>query len=162
MTTGKDIIYTADICDDHPEARVCELAFVDFAKRTHFHGRVVTFSTYEDFVGVSEILKQDGQGKVLVIDGRGSRRRALCGGNVAGFGFENNWAGIVINGCIRDQHEINELDFGVKALGSTPMRPRSDGIGKAGISLNFGGIAIHPGDYLYADADGVIVLKDPA
>lgn len=157
-----DIIRTADICDDHENTvRICEIPFNDYAKRNHFHGRVVTFATYEDNKGVRNVLTEGGTGKVLVVDGRGSRRRALCGGNIATEAHQQGWAGMVFNGCIRDQHEFAELDFGVKAIGTVGQRPRQDGIGRAGVDLNIGGIQIRDGDYLYADADGVIVAAGP-
>ncbi len=158
MARDSDIIRTADICDDHEDGvQVCEIPFNDYAKRNHFHGQVVTFSTFEDNKTVRDILAEGGAGKVLVVDGRGSRRRALCGGNIAAEACEHGWEGLVYNGCIRDQHEFVDFDFGVKAIGTTPMRPRWDGIAKTGVALYFGGIVINDGDYLYADADGVIV-----
>ncbi len=155
------IIRCADVCDDMPEAQVCELMFHDFAKRKCFHGEAVTFSTYEDNKGILDILRRGGAGKVLVVDGRGSQRRALCGGNIAEEAFSQGWSGLVFNGAIRDVHEFADLDFGVKAVKSTPMRPRTDGIGKADVVLRFGGIVVHPGDYVYADLDGVIVTERP-
>ncbi len=156
--TDNSIIRTADICDDHgDDVLVCEIAFKDYAKHNHFHGTVVTFATFEDNKGVRVVLAEGGQGKVLVVDGQGSRRRALCGGNIAAEAQEHGWEGLVYNGCIRDQHEFTDLDFGVKAIGTTPMRPRHDGIAKRGVALYFGGIQINEGDYLYADVDGVIV-----
>jgi regulator of ribonuclease activity A len=162
MADGNDIIRTADICDDHEDTvRICEIAFNDYGVRNHFHGRVVTFATYEDNKGVRAVLAEGGRGKVLVVDGRGSRRRALCGGNIAAEAQEHGWEGLVYNGCIRDQHEFADLDFGVKAIGTTPQRPRHDGIAKTGVTLHFGGIDINDGDYLYADADGVIVAAGP-
>ena len=160
MLSNKNIIRTADICDEHElDVRVCEIVFNDYAMRTHFHGQVVTFSTFEDNKSVREVLAQGGVGKVLVVDGRGSRRRALCGGNIAQEAFENGWEGMIYNGCIRDQHEVSDLNFGVKAIGTSPMRPRQDGIAKTGLSLYFGGIVINDGDYLYADKDGVVVAE---
>ena len=162
MAAGDDIIRTADICDDHGDAvQVCEIPFRDYAKRDHFHGQVVTFATFEDNKGVRKILEQGGEGKVLVVDGRGSRRRALCGGNIAAEAKEHGWEGLIYNGCIRDQHEFADLDFGVKAIGTTPQRPRHDGIAEAGVALYFGGVVFNEGDYVYADADGVIVAKRP-
>ena len=162
MTRDGDIIRTADICDDHgDQILVCETALIDYAKRNHFHGQVVTFATFEDNKGVRKILEQGGEGKVLVVDGRGSRRRALCGGNIAAEAQGHGWEGLIYNGCIRDQHEFTDLDFGVKAIGTTPLRPRTDGIAKIGVPLYFGGIVINDGDYLYADADGVIVAAKP-
>ena len=160
MAAGGDIIRTADICDDHGDAlQVCEIPFRDYAKRDHFHGQVVTFATFEDNKGVRAVLAEGGEGKVLVVDGQGSRRRALCGGNIAAEAQGHGWEGLVYNGCIRDCHEFVDLDFGVKAIGTTPMRPRVDGIAKVGVALYFGGIVINDGDYLYADADGVIVAS---
>jgi len=158
LSDNTEIIRTADICDDHgDDVLICEVSFRDFALRNHFHGEVVTFATYEDNKGIRAILEQGGAGRVLVVDGRGSQRRALCGGNIAAEAQGYGWAGLVFNACIRDSHEFAELDFGVKALGTTAMRPRVDGIGRAGETLYFGGIAIRPGDYLYADQDAVIV-----
>lgn len=161
MARTDAIIRTADICDDHRDARVCELQFRDFAGRDHFHGEVVTFATYEDNKGIRDVLAQGGAGKVLVVDGRGSMRRALCGGNIAEEAFRQGWEGLVFNGAIRDSHEFAPLDFGVKAVGATAMPPRQNGLGRPGDTVTFGGISISPGDYLYADRDAVIVLAGP-
>ncbi|MEE2699069.1 MAG: ribonuclease E activity regulator RraA [Pseudomonadota bacterium] len=158
MALNMGIIRTADICDEHKkEVQVCEIEFKDYAKRHYFHGQVVTFSTFEDNKSVRDVLGKGGAGKVLVVDGRGSRRRALCGGNIAREAYEKGWEGIVCNGCIRDQHEILDLDFGVKAIGASPMRPRKDGIAKLSVQLFFGGVVINHGDYLYADQDGIVI-----
>ena len=158
--TDNTIIRTADICDDHgDDVLVCEIAFNDYAGRNHFHGQVVTFATFEDNKGVRDIFAEGGKGKVLVVDGQGSRRRALCGGNIAAEAEGHGWEGLIYNGCIRDQHEFTDLDFGVKAIGTTPMRPRHDGIAKRGVALYFGGVVFNEGDYLYADVDGVVVAK---
>lgn len=159
---AKTIIRAADICDDHGDSvRVCELQFRDFAAREHFHGEVVTFAAYEENKGIRDLLAGGGAGKVLVIDGRGSLRRALCGGNIAAEAQSHGWEGLVFNGAIRDSHEFAGLDFGVKALGVTAMPPRRGAGGRPGEPLNFGGIAIRPGDYLYADRDAVILLDGP-
>lgn len=162
MARQGDIVRTADICDDHGDTvRVCELQFRDFAAREHFHGEVVTFATFEDNKGILDVLREGGAGKVLVIDGRGSLRRALCGGNIAEEACNNGWEGLVFNGAIRDSHEFEPLDFGVKALGTTAMPPRRGAGGRANEALNFGGVAINAGDYLYADRDAVILLPKP-
>mgnify|MGYP006427478329 CR=1 FL=1 len=161
MAATRTVIRTADVCDDHPEARVCESQFRDYAGREDFHGEVVTFATFEDNKGVRDALVQGGNGKVLVVDGRGSMRRALCGGNIAALACEHGWAGLIFNGAIRDSHEFTELDFGVKAVGATAMRPRTDGIGRQGEVLNIGGIVIRPKEYIYAARDAVVVLAKP-
>jgi len=159
--TDQDIVRCADICDDYPDAQIVELMFYDFAKRPCFHGEAVTFSTYEDNKGILDVLRRGGKGKVLVVDGRGSMRRALCGGNIALEACNQGWEGLIFNGAVRDTHEFAELDFGTKALKSTAMRPRTDGIGLADVELKFGGAVIKPGDYIYADLDCVIVCKKP-
>jgi len=163
MSAERTIIRTADICDDYEfEARVCELQFRDFAAREDFHGEVVTFAAFETNKGIMDVIRAGGEGKVLIIDGRGSARRALCGGNIAADAQAAGWAGLIFHGAIRDSHEFTDLDFGVKATHVTAMRPfRGEDSGRANVALNIGGIEIRPGDYCYADRDCVIVLDRP-
>ena len=163
MSDARTVIRTADICDDYEfEVRVCNLQFRDFAAREDFHGEVVTFSTFESNKGIMDLINQGGKGKVLIIDGRGSARRALCGGNIATDAQAAGWAGLIFHGAIRDSHEFADLDFGVKATHVTAMRPfRGKDAGCANITLNIGGIQICPGDYCYADRDCVIILDNP-
>ena len=163
MSNARTIIRTADICDDYEfEVRVCNLQFRDFAAREDFHGEVVTFSTFESNKGIMDLIDQGGKGKVLIIDGRGSARRALCGGNIATDAQAAGWAGLIFHGAIRDSHEFADLNFGVKATHVTAMRPfRGKDAGRANITLNIGGIQICPGDYCYADRDCVVILDNP-
>ena len=162
MTKNREIIRTADICDNHrKDARVCEYQFNDYGARNHFHGRIVTFRGYESNAGLRELIKQDGTGKVLVIDGNGSRRRALCGGNIAEEALQHGWEGMLFNGVIRDSHETLLLDIGIKSLGTSAMPPSNEMEGVTGDTLTFGGIQFGQGDYLYADQDCVIVLDNP-
>ena len=162
MARDTVIIRTADICDDHrDDARICEIQFKDVAGRTHFHGEVVCLSTYEDNSGLRAVLAEGGAGKVLVVDGRGSLRRALCGGNIAKEAFDLGWEGLVFNGAIRDSHEFELLDFGVKTVGVTAMPPRHNTEMVKESFVSFGGIRFQTGDYLYADQDCVILLDKP-
>ena len=156
----KNVIRTADICDAHPEASLIQINFNDYGKRQYFHGVAVTYTTYEDISGIREILSKEGQGKVLVVDGRGSMRRALCGGNIATQAYESGWEGLIFNGAIRDQHEIALLDFGLKAIGSSPMRPSQNGPGMITQEAFIGNVIVRSGEYIYADADGVVVLPE--
>lgn len=151
-------IYTADICDREPTARVIAVPFRDFGGRHNFHGEIVTFATYEDNTGLREVLAKGGSGKVLVVDGRQSLSRALVGGNIANLAVKKGWEGMVINGAVRDRHEMIDLPLGIKAVGTAPMKPRSDHIVQVNIVINVAGVRIYPGQYLYADPDGVIVL----
>ena len=163
MVKNPLIIRTADICDGHRDsARVCELNFVDYAARSHFHGHVETISTYESNLEIRGVIAAGGKGKVLIVDGRGSLRTALCGGNIAAEALAFEWEGLIFNGAIRDSHEFKSLDFGVKALGATAMPPANKTTGVVGIPINFGNIIIKRGDYVYADQDCVILLDNAA
>jgi len=158
MSASATVHRTADICDAHGEAvRVCEPVLSDFGGRTLFHGIVVTVRSVEDNARLKALLQTPGDGCVVVVDGGGSTARALVGGNVARMAAANGWAGLVINGCVRDRHEIAEAKLGVKALGSCPRRPKQDGAGAEGVPVTFAGVTFSPGDYLYADGDGVVV-----
>jgi regulator of ribonuclease activity A len=162
MARENQIIRTADICDNHrADARICETQFKDVGGRRHFHGIAVCISAYEDNSGLRAVLAEGGAGKVLVVDGRGSFRRALCGGNIAKEAFDFGWEGLVFNGAVRDSHEFEVLDFGVKVAGLTAMPPVKDTPMKREAFVNFGGIKFNTGDYVYADQDCVIVLDKP-
>jgi regulator of ribonuclease activity A len=164
MTARQKIVYTSDIMDKFPgydEVRVCEIAFRDYGAHNAFHGAAVTIATYENNTEIRKVLEGDGAGKVLVVDGRGSMRHALCGGNVALLAAKNNWAGVVFHGCVRDIHEIREAQTGIKAIGTNPRPPKKGELGGVGATLHFGGVTFHDGDYVYADEDGVIVTDKP-
>jgi regulator of ribonuclease activity A len=149
---------TPDLCDGFEESvRVAEPLFRDFGGATSFHGPVATVRVFEDNVLVREALETDGQRRVLVVDGGGSTRCALLGDRLARFAFENDWAGIIINGCIRDSEEISKIPVGVKALHAVPRRSAKEGVGERDVPVSFAGITFAPGTHLYADADGVIV-----
>lgn len=153
-------ISTPDLCDQNPQqVQVCELAFNAYGQRMQFGGAIETVKCFEDNSLVKEALARDGAGKVLVVDGGGSHRRALCGDQVAADAVKNNWAGLVFYGCIRDVEEIDELPIGVKALGSVPIKTDKRGEGQANVVLRFGGVLFTPGHFLYADRNGVIIAE---
>ena len=152
----------ADVCDLRRETvRICDPLFNDYGARVVFQGTIVTISTFEDNTKVREVLASDGTGKVLVVDGGGSRRHALMGGDVAELAATSHWEGVVFNGCIRDAHEIAEKDVGIKALGINPRPPLKKGRGEVDIPVRFAGVDFGPGEYLYADGDGIAVLDAP-
>jgi regulator of ribonuclease activity A len=154
-------IATADLCDAHPDAvKVCQTPFRSFGKVAAFHGPIRTLSVLDDNALVRQALERPGQGAVLVVNGGGSLKRALVGDNLAGLAVDNGWAGIVVHGAIRDSAALNTMDVGVKALGVIPLRADRDGSGEIDIAVSFGGVIFTPGDWLYADADGVIVSAE--
>jgi regulator of ribonuclease activity A len=149
---------TADLLDEHGEAAlVCLTQFHGFGAAS-FEGAIVTVRCDEDNVLVRQQASEPGEGRVLVIDGGGSMRCALLGDSIAALARDSGWAGIVVNGCVRDTIALDELGLGVKALGSNPRPSGKAGAGKTGVPVSFGGITFTPGARLVADPDGVIVL----
>jgi regulator of ribonuclease activity A len=152
---------TPDLSDDHDESRAIELQFKNFGRREQFYGPVVTIKCHEDNSLVKACVAEAGQGRVIVVDGGGSLRRALLGDMLAEKAVHSGWAGLVINGAVRDIDEISAIDLGVKALGCCPMKTEKLGVGQRDIPLYVGGVAISPGQYIYADNNGVIVSDVP-
>ncbi len=153
---------TTDLSDAHPDAQVAEPIFGDFGGLIDFYGPIKTIKVFEDNALVRATLEQPGDGRVLVVDGGGSTRCALVGGNLGQLAVKNNWAGIVVYGYIRDSEEIAEQDVGVKALGTHP-RKSEKGLHSAAQDkvLSFAGVSFRPGAWLYADADGIVVSDQP-
>lgn len=151
-------ISTPDLCDDHADVvQVVEPMFVNYGGHESFGGQIVTIKCFEDNSLVRELVSEPGSGKVLVVDAGGSMRRACLGDMLAEKACANGWEGIVMYGCIRDVDQISELELGVQALGTHPMKTEKKGIGERNLPVTFGGVTFKPGDYLYADNNGVIV-----
>lgn len=151
---------TADLWDEHSTELICvDPIFKHFGKKTTFSGKIATLKLFEDNSPVRKKLESDGKGQVLVIDGGASLRCALVGDQLAAIAIQNNWAGIVVNGCIRDSHLINSMGIGIKALNTSPVKSIKRNIGELNVPVKFGGITFIPGDYIYADADGILVSK---
>jgi regulator of ribonuclease activity A len=151
---------TTDLSDAHPEAQTCEPLFRDYGGRVAFHGPIKTLKVFEDNALVRATLETPGEGRVLVVDGGGSTRCALFGGNLGQLAVKNGWAGVVVYGLIRDSQEISQQAFGLKALGSHP-RKSEKGLHSAHADriVRFAGTTFHPGAWLYADADGIVVSE---
>jgi regulator of ribonuclease activity A len=151
---------TADLCDGYPElVQVVLPGFREYGGLAKFSGPIETLSVFEDNALVRETLEAPGGGRVLVIDGGGSLRCALVGGRLASVALANGWAGLVINGCVRDCDELDQLSIGVRALSTAPVRSGKQRTGKRGDTLTFAGVAFVPGAFLYADRDGIIVAQ---
>jgi len=151
-----------EICDIYPQSvRILEPSLINFGGRDTFYGEIVTIKTFEDNSKVREQVFQDGTGKVLVVDGGGSIRHALLGDMLAQAASDNHWSGIIINGCIRDVNAMAVIDVGVKALGAHPLKTDKRGIGDVDVAICFGGVSFHPGEYVYADNNGVLVSEKP-
>jgi regulator of ribonuclease activity A len=153
---------TCDLCDAHEEDtsgafRVLPPVFRDFGSAERFSGPVATVRAIEDNSRVREAVNSPGNGRVLVVEGGGSVRRALVGGNLAAAAARNSWAGIVVDGAVRDLAELTAAGIPVKALALMPLRSVKRGEGQSGIPVEIQGVAVRPGDWLYADEDGIVV-----
>ncbi|SDZ70730.1 regulator of ribonuclease activity A [Variovorax sp. YR266] len=149
---------STDLCDACDGAQVCELPFVGFGLRRAFAGAIRTARYTNGISALRVLINQPGHGQVLVIDGAALPWRALFGDVMAGLAVRNGWAGVIVNGMIRDCIEIDALDIGVKALGTIPRRADIGGRGEIDLPVHFGGVTFTPGARLVADEDGVIVL----
>lgn len=151
---------TTDLCDEFSDRlRIASPIFQDYGGKRLFNGPVSTVKVFEDNSLVRAALEEPGEGRVLVVDGGGSLRCALMGDQLALLGQQNGWAGIVVYGCIRDSADIAQLAIGVKALNTHPLKSVKRGIGERDVPVTFAGVTIRPGEYLYADEDGIVVAE---
>ncbi|KXU39341.1 ribonuclease activity regulator protein RraA [Ventosimonas gracilis] len=151
-------IVTPDLCDAFPDlTQVAEPLFANFGGRDAFGGQIQTVKCFEDNSKVKEQLALPGQGKVLVVDGGGSLRCALLGDQVAAQAAQNGWEGVLIYGCVRDVDRLAETDLGIQALAAHPKKTEKRGLGDVNLALTFAGLTFHPGHFLYADNNGVII-----
>jgi regulator of ribonuclease activity A len=149
-----------DICDEFiDEVSVLDPLFSDFGARRKFSGAIVTVKCFEDNSRVRELVQSEGRGRVIVVDGGGSLRRALLGDLLAARAAENGWQGLLINGCVRDVEILETIDLGVKALNCHPVKTDKRGEGQVDVEVTFAGATIWPGDYLYADANGIAIAR---
>lgn len=156
---------TADLCDHYftspDRLNILEPNLLrGYGLKSSFHGKIETVSCFESNPIVRETLERPGMGRVLVVDAGSSRRCAVLGDQLAELAIQNNWAGIVINGFIRDSKAINEMDVGIKAIGTHPCKSSKKYQGVRGCRCNFGGVEFVPGFWLYSDEDGIIVSKE--
>uniref|UniRef100_A0A0C9SB70 4-hydroxy-4-methyl-2-oxoglutarate aldolase n=1 Tax=Wollemia nobilis TaxID=56998 RepID=A0A0C9SB70_9CONI len=156
---------TTEICDTYPnlvdngELKVLQPIFQIYGGRQAFSGPIATLKVFEDNVLLRDFLEERGNGRVLVVDGGGSLRCAILGGNVVVSAQNNGWSGIIVNGCIRDVDEINRCDIGVRALASNPLKANKKGVGEKYAPIYIAGQRILTGEWCYVDSDGILVSQ---
>lgn len=154
---------TPDLCDRYSDThhlQIAEPIFRPFGGKSAFSGRVTTLKIFEDNVLLRTVLEEKVENRVLVVDGGGSHRCALLGGNLAKLACDNGWQGIIVYGCIRDSVEVNRLPIGIRALHTHPLKSHKKGGGDRDILVTFAGINFRTGYYVYADEDGIVVSED--
>lgn len=153
-------IVTADLYDERgDQLDSCDLQLSQYGGRRAFTGTVTTVRCHEDNALLKSVLAEPGQGRVLVVDGGGSLHTALMGDVIAGSAVANGWAGVVINGAVRDVAALRQLDLGIKALGSNPRRSGKTGTGSRDEQVSFGDVIFRPGAELFSDDDGILVTR---
>lgn len=153
-----DQFATADLIDEHGETLAsCQTQFRHYGAKPRFFGKIRTVRCHEDNGLIKQILATPGEGTVLVVDGGASLRSALLGDLIAGSAVAGGWAGIVINGAVRDAVALGQLDLGIKALGTNPRKSAKDAAGRSDIPVTFGDVTFQPGHWLYSDEDGIVV-----
>jgi regulator of ribonuclease activity A len=153
---------TADLCDQFADSlQIVEPGLLDFGGLTAFSGAIATVKCHEDNSLVRGQLSQPGDGRVLVVDAGGSRRCAMLGDMLAALALDNGWAGVVMYGMIRDSHDIGRMALGVKALGVHPLKSEKRNAGQTDLDVRFHGVVFRPGEFVYADHDGIVVSAQP-
>ena len=157
---------TCDLCDEHKndtdgDFRVLPPVFKDYGRKLKFSGQVSTVKCFEDNTLVKAAVDSPGHGRVLVVDGGASLRRALVGGNLGKAAARNGWAGVLVDGCVRDSAELAECDVGIRALGLMPLPTEKRQEGQSDVAVQVQGVWVRPGDWLYADEDGIVLSSRP-
>ena len=153
---------TSALCDIYlDQVDVVEPMFSNFGGRASFAGQITTLKCFEDNALIRSVLEQDGLGRVLLIDGGGSLRKALIDAEMALLAEDNEWEGIVVYGCVREVDELEDMNLGIQALASIPVGASQDGVGELDVPVNFGSVTFLPEDYLYADSTGIILSAEP-
>ena len=150
---------TADLVDEiGPDVRSCDVQFRQFGARTEFAGPISTVRCHQDNALLKSVLSEPGDGGVLVIDGGGSLHTALVGDLIADLARSNGWAGVIINGAVRDSAALRDIEVGIKALGTNPRKSSKTGAGTRDITVDLGGVEFIPGDIAYSDDDGIVIV----
>ena len=155
-------IVTSELCDLYAEqVDVVETIFSSFGGVSHFYGKVTTVKCFESNGLIAEVLEENGEGRVLVIDGGGAVRRGLIDAELAQLAVDNGWEGIIVYGAVRQIQQLENLDIGIHALAPIPVSADESSAGESDIPVNFGGVTFFPEDYIYADLTGIILSQEP-
>ncbi len=155
-------IDTSELCDLYAEqVDVVEPIFSSFGGVSNFYGKVTTVKCFENNGLIAEVLEENGEGRVLVIDGGGAVRRGLIDVELAQLAVDNGWEGIIVYGAVRQIQQLENLDIGIHALAPIPVSADESSVGESDIPVNFGGVTFFPEDYIYADLTGIILSQEP-
>ena len=156
------LIDTSKLCDLYAEqVDVVEPIFSSFGGVSNFYGKVTTVKCFESNGLIAEVLEENGEGRVLVVDGGGAVRRGLIDTELAQLAVDNGWEGIIVYGAVRQIQQLENLDIGIHALAPIPVSADESSAGESDVPVNFGGVTFFPEDYIYADLTGIILSQEP-
>ncbi|MCK3655277.1 ribonuclease E activity regulator RraA [Pasteurellaceae bacterium Macca] len=154
-------IDTSELCDIYSDqVDVVEPIFSSFGGESSFFGKITTIKCFESNGLIAEVLEEEGQGRVLLVDGGGAVRRALIDAELARLAVDNGWEGIIVNGAVRQLDVLETLPLGIQALAPIPVGAEGNTIGEVDTPVNFGGVSFLPEDYVYADLTGIILSPE--
>ena len=155
-------IDTSELCDLYAEqVDVVEPIFSSFGGVSNFYGKVTTVKCFESNGLIAEVLEENGEGRVLVVDGGGAVRRGLIDAELAQLAVDNGWEGLIVYGAVRQIQQLENLDIGIHALAPIPVSADESVAGESDVPVNFGGVTFFPEDYIYADLTGIILSQEP-
>ncbi len=155
-------IDTSELCDLYAEqVDVVEPIFSSFGGVSNFYGKVTTVKCFESNGLIAEVLEENGEGRVLVVDGGGAVRRGLIDAELAQLAVDNGWEGIIVYGAVRQIQQLENLDIGIHALAPIPVSADESSAGESDVPVNFGGVTFFPEDYIYTDLTGIILSQEP-
>ena len=155
-------IDTSELCDIYlDQVDVVEPIFSSFGGLSSFYGKVTTVKCFENNGLIAEILEENGEGRVLLVDGVGAVRRALIDAELAQLAADNRWEGIIVYGAVRQLQQLENIDIGIHALAPIPVGADENNVGESDVPVNFGGVTFFPEDYVYADLTGIILSQEP-
>ena len=147
-----------DLSDKYPDQiQIGKLNLNSYGRKGSIAGEIYTVSCSDDNSIVKSVLSRKGQNKILVIDADGVSHASMVGDQIAESALKNNWAGIVVNGCIRDVEELKNLPIGIFAKGAVAQKTNKKNHGFEDILISFGSVVITSGKWIYIDQNGWLV-----
>ena len=123
-------------------------------------GRAFTVKAYPgSIITVHKALVEASPGDLIVVDGEGDVGAGALLGEIMALECQTKgFAGIAIDGAVRDVDGLRELGFPVFARGVTPRVGTNRRLGRTQVPVSCGGIVVHPGDIILGDDNGVVAV----
>jgi len=158
IKTKLQLLDTACVCDADKNLRVMDPGIRPLSSFFQMIGVASTVHCRGDLLSVIKALDESRENEVLVIDG-GGENIALSGELFSYEAKRKGLAGIVIDGACRDSKNIRKLRLPFYSRSITPMAGTASTIFATQIDVSCGGVQVLPGDILFGDPDGIVVIN---